>query len=67
MRGDYILLLGIGIQPPWQLVDQHLDTSKQPYGGTAGHLPCCRRRPGSYSADRSKAPRILLSTRRQHS
>jgi len=31
MRGDEILLLGIGIQPPWQLVDQHLDTSKQPH------------------------------------
>ena len=31
MRGDEILLLGIGIQPPWQLVDQHLDTSTQPH------------------------------------
>jgi hypothetical protein len=24
MRGDGILILGIGSQPPWQLVDQHL-------------------------------------------
>ena len=31
MHGDEILLLGIGIQPPWQLVDQHLDTSTQPH------------------------------------
>ena len=31
MRGDEILLLGIGIQPPWQLVDQHLDTTTQPH------------------------------------
>ena len=31
MRGDEILLLGIGVQPPWQLVDQHLDTSTQPH------------------------------------
>ena len=31
MRSDDILLLGIGIQPPWQLVDQHLDTSTQPH------------------------------------
>lgn len=30
MRGDEILLLGIGIQAPWQLVDQHLDTQKSP-------------------------------------
>ena len=31
MRADDILLLGIGIQPPWQLVDQHLDTSTAPH------------------------------------
>lgn len=31
MHGDDILLLGIGIQPPWQLVDQHLETSTQPH------------------------------------
>ena len=31
MRGDEILLLGIGIQPPWQLVDQHRDTATQPH------------------------------------
>ena len=30
MRGEDILLLGIGGQPPWQLMDQHLDTSKEP-------------------------------------
>ena len=30
MRGDEILLLGIGVQAPWQLVDQHLDTQKSP-------------------------------------
>ena len=31
MRGDEIRLLGIGIQPPWQLVDQHLDTTTRPH------------------------------------
>jgi transposase len=47
MRGDEILLLGIGIQPPWQLVDQHLDTSKQPHelylqveGERGARYPC---------------------------
>ena len=47
MRGDEILLLGIGIQPPWQLVDQHLDTSTQPHklhlqveGERGARYPC---------------------------
>ena len=31
MRSDGILLLGIGIQPPWQLVEPHLDTSTRPH------------------------------------
>ena len=31
MRGDESLLLGIDIQPAWQLVDQHLDSSPQPH------------------------------------
>ena len=31
MRGDQILLLGIGIHPLRRLVDQHLDTSPQPH------------------------------------
>jgi hypothetical protein len=30
MRGDEILLLAICIQTPWQLVEQHLDTTTQP-------------------------------------
>jgi len=30
MLGDEILLLGIAVQPPWQLVDQHLDTEVDP-------------------------------------
>ena len=29
MGGKEILLLGLGIQAPWQLVDQHLDVDKQ--------------------------------------
>lgn len=40
-------LLGIGIQPPWQLVDQHLDTSVQPHelhlhvaSERGAHYPC---------------------------
>jgi len=47
MRGDEILLLGIGIQPPWQLVDQYLDTSTQPHklylqveGERGARYPC---------------------------
>jgi transposase len=31
MHSDEILLLGIGIQHPWRLVDQYLDTSSQPH------------------------------------
>jgi len=31
MDGNEILLLGLGIQTPWQLVDQHLDTDKTPH------------------------------------
>ena len=31
MDGTEILLLGIGIQPPWQLVEQRLDTDKTPH------------------------------------
>lgn len=47
MRGDEVLLLGIGIQPPWQLVDQHLDTAMQPHelylqveGERGARYPC---------------------------
>ena len=47
MRSDDILLLGIGIQPPWRLVDQHLDTSTQPHelhlqvaGERGARYPC---------------------------
>ena len=31
MDGNEILLLGLGIQAPWRLVDQHLDVDKQPH------------------------------------
>ncbi len=31
MDGNEILLLGLGIQSPWKLMNQHLDTSKQPH------------------------------------
>ena len=31
MDGNEILLLGLGIQLPWQLVDQRLDVDKQPH------------------------------------
>ncbi len=31
MDGNQILLLGIGIQHPWKLVEQRLDTDKQPH------------------------------------
>ncbi len=31
MDGNEILLLGLGIQPPWQLVDQRLDTDQAPH------------------------------------
>jgi len=29
--GNEILLLGLGLQAPWQLVDQRLDVDKQPH------------------------------------
>lgn len=31
MDGNEILLLGLGIQSPWQLIDQRLDVDKQPH------------------------------------
>lgn len=31
MDGNETLLLGLGIQTPWQLVDQRLETDKSPY------------------------------------
>lgn len=31
MDGNEILLLGLGIQSPWELVEQRLDTDKQPH------------------------------------
>ena len=31
MDGNEILLLGLEIQSPWKLMNQHLDTSKQPH------------------------------------
>ncbi len=31
MNGDEILLLGIGIQSPWRLISQRLDTEKSPH------------------------------------
>jgi len=31
MDGNQILLLGLGIQPPWRLVEQRLETDKQPH------------------------------------
>jgi transposase len=31
MDGNEILLLGLGIREPWQLVDQRLDVDKQPH------------------------------------
>ena len=31
MGGNEILLLGLGMQAPWQLVDQRLDLAKQPH------------------------------------
>ena len=30
MDGNQIFMLGLGLQAPWQLVDQHLDVSKKP-------------------------------------
>ena len=50
MDGNEILLLGLGIQSPWKLMDQHLDTGKQPHElhltvgsdrGTKNACPVC--------------------------
>ena len=47
MDGNEILLLGLGIQSPWQLVDQRLETDKQPHelhlqvqAERGAHYPC---------------------------
>ena len=53
MDGNQILLLGLGIEAPWKLVDQRLDTDKQPHEqhldvraerGFQVCLPCLRQR-----------------------
>ena len=31
MDSQQVLLLGLGIEAPWKLVNQHLDTDKQPH------------------------------------
>ena len=30
MDGNQIFMLGLGIQAPWKIIDQHLDTAKSP-------------------------------------
>ena len=47
MQTQDIFALGLGLQPPWTVVDQHLDTTTKPFtlhlrlGGTRGSLyPC---------------------------
>ena len=45
MDGNQILLLGLGIEAPWKLVDQRLDTDKQPHAAPDEAevcLPCLR-------------------------
>jgi len=48
MTGSNIFTLGLGIEPPWRIVSQHLETGKQPHelrmelaseGGRAIPLP----------------------------
>ena len=31
MDGNQIFALGLGLEAPWKLVDQHLDVSSSPY------------------------------------
>jgi len=31
MDAQDVLALGLGVTPPWRLIDQRLDTSKQPH------------------------------------
>ena len=59
MHSDEILLLGIGIQHPWRLVDQHLDTSTQPH---ELHLNVERKRGTRYAC-----PSAVRSARRMTS
>ena len=47
MNNNQILLLGLGLEAPWQLVDQRLDTRKQPHelhltikGERGAEYPC---------------------------
>jgi len=47
MTGSDIFTLGLGIEPPWRIVDQHLDTGKKPHelrielaSERGGKFPC---------------------------
>lgn len=47
MTGSDIFTLGLGIEPPWRIVSQHLDTGKQPHelrielaSERGGQFPC---------------------------
>ena len=47
MTGSDIFTLGLGIEPPWRIVDQRLDTGKQPHelrielaSERGGQFPC---------------------------
>jgi len=47
MNDNQILLLGLGLEAPWKLVDQRLDASKQPHelhltikGERGAQYPC---------------------------
>ena len=53
MDGNEILLLGLGIQSPWQLVDQRLDIDKQPH---ELHLTVRAERGAKYACPECGAP-----------
>lgn len=62
MDGNEILLLGLGIERPWQLVDQRLDTDKTPH---ELHLEVKAERCSKYAcpAARTALPTLTYSYR----
>lgn len=62
MDGNEILLLGLGIQSPWELADQRLDTDKTPH---ELHLEVKAERGSKYAPARSAASRVRPTTFRR--
>ena len=62
MDGNQILLLGLGIEAPWKLVDQRLDTDKQPH---ELHLTIKAERGSNTPARSAVRPVLRMTSRRR--